>query len=572
MSTSSSHQENPEPKKVQFPLDSTAYQILDEIGFGISAVVYKAICLPMNNTMVAIKSIDLDQSRADFDNILRETKTLSLLSHPNILSAYCSFTVDHHLWWLLLLSQYSTVMPFMSAGSLQSIISSAFPDGLPEPCIAIVLRETLNAMSYLHDQGHLHRDFKAANILIDFNGSVKVANFGVSASVYEANLSGESSTRLNDVAGTPYWIAPEVIHSHNGYGCKADVWSFGITALELARGGPPLSNLPPSKSLLLKIMKRFGFSDYENRQDKNYKSKKFSKAFKDFVGCCLDQDPNKRPTAERLLKHSFFKYCQGLDFLVKHVLLGLPSVEERFKKTRGLGGLMKEKGINAEHDEDEEEDDEGSSARQRAKHRRISGWNFNEDKFDLDPVFPVEPQGDSAVKMVRFGGETIIQDRGGEWSESNPSSPGRVGEEAKSENVGVIGAEREAMAVGEHSENVGETRGLLGGGGGVDEEALVGALSGNVGGDLDRGVILVKLADFLGSLDQQRQQILKLFGMFRRVESWEVIRKQKMGQVIERLRVKLENERERNFQLEMELEFVRIQISGAYSSAGAGID
>ncbi|CAB4261682.1 unnamed protein product [Prunus armeniaca] len=449
MSTSSSHQENPEPKKVQFPLDSTAYQILDEIGFGVSAVVYKAICLPMNNTIVAIKSIDLDQSRAEFDNILRETKMLSLLSHPNILSAYCSFTVDRHLW---------VVMPFMSAGSLQSIISSAFPDGLPEPCIAVVLRETLNAMSYLHDQGHLHRDIKAGNILIDFNGSVKVADFGISASVYEANLSGESSIRLNDVAETPYWIAPEVIHSHNGYGCKADVWSFGITALELARGGPPLSNLPPSKSLLLKIMKRFGFSDYENRQDKNYKSKKFSKAFKDLVGCCLDQDPNKRPTAE--------------------------SVEERFKKTRGLGGLMKEKGINAEHDEDEEEDDEGSSARQRAKHRRISGWNFNEDEFGLVPVFPVEPQGDSAVKMVRFGGETIIQDRGVEWSESNPSSPGRVGEEAKSENVGVIGAEREAMAVGEHSENVGETRGLLGGGG-VDEEALVGALSGNVGGEAE---------------------------------------------------------------------------------------
>ncbi|CAB4292224.1 unnamed protein product [Prunus armeniaca] len=562
MSTSSSHQENPEPKKVQFPLDSTAYQILDEIGFGVSAVVYKAICLPMNNTIVAIKSIDLDQSRAEFDNILRETKMLSLLSHPNILSAYCSFTVDRHLW---------VVMPFMSAGSLQSIISSAFPDGLPEPCIAVVLRETLNAMSYLHDQGHLHRDIKAGNILIDFNGSVKVADFGISASVYEANLSGESSIRLNDVAETPYWIAPEVIHSHNGYGCKADVWSFGITALELARGGPPLSNLPPSKSLLLKIMKRFGFSDYENRQDKNYKSKKFSKAFKDLVGCCLDQDPNKRPTAERLLRHSFFKNCRGLDFLVKYVLLGLSSVEERFKKTRVLGGLMKEKGINAEHDEDEEEDDEGSSARQRAKHRRISGWNFNEDEFGLVPVFPVEPQGDSAVKMVRFGGETIIQDRGVEWSESNPSSPGRVGEEAKSENVGVIGAEREAMAVGEHSENVGETRGLLGGGG-VDEEALVGALSGNVGGGLDREALLGKLAGFLGSLDEQRQKILTLYGVLRRAESRQVIREQQVGQVIERLRVELENERERNFQLDMELEILRIQISGAYSSTGAGID
>ncbi|KAI5347978.1 hypothetical protein L3X38_000865 [Prunus dulcis] len=429
-----------------------------------------------------------------------------------------------------------------------------------------------NGKSKTHkSKGHLHRDIKAGNILIDFNGSVKVADFGVSASVSEANLSGESSIRLNDVAGTPYWIAPEVLHSHNGYGCKADVWSFGITALELAHGGPPLSNLPPSKSLLLKIMKRFHFSDYENHQDKNYKSKKFSKAFKDLVGCCLDQDPNKRPTAERLLRHSFFKNYKGLDFLVKNVLLGLPSVEERFKKTQGLGGLMKEKGINAEHGEDEEEDDEGSSARQRAKHRRISGWNFNEDEFVLYPVFPVEPEGDSAVKMVRFGGETIIQDRAGEWSESNPSSPGRVGEEAKSENVGVIGAEREAMSVGEHSENVGETGGLLGGGG-VDVEALVGALSGNVGGGLYGEIMLGKLADFIGSLDQQRQQILTLFGMVRGVDARQVIREEEMGQVIERLRVELENERERNFQLEMELESLRIQVSGAHSSTGAGID
>ncbi|KAH0986780.1 hypothetical protein GBA52_013957 [Prunus armeniaca] len=99
-------------------------------------------------------------------------------------------------------------MPFMSAVSLQSIISSAFPDGLPETCIAVVLRETLNAMSYLHDQGHLHRVIKVGNILIDSNGSVKVADFGVSASVYEANSSGESSIRLNDIAGTPYWMAP----------------------------------------------------------------------------------------------------------------------------------------------------------------------------------------------------------------------------------------------------------------------------------------------------------------------------------------------------------------------------
>lgn len=141
----------------QYPLDSNSYKILHEIGAGVSAVVYKAICLPKNSTIVAIKSIDLDnKSRSvDFDNVRRETKIMSLLSHPNILNAHCSFMVDRRLW---------VVMPFMSAGSLQSIIASSFPNGLSEPSIAVVLKEILNALSYLHDQGQLHRDIKAGNV------------------------------------------------------------------------------------------------------------------------------------------------------------------------------------------------------------------------------------------------------------------------------------------------------------------------------------------------------------------------------------------------------------------------
>lgn len=229
-------------KRVQYPLDSSSYKLLNEIGEGVSAVVYKALCIPMNSAAVAIKSIDLDLSRPDLDDVRREAKTLSLLSHPNILWA---------------------VMPFMAAGSLQSIISHSHPNGLTEPCIAVVLRDTLNALSYLHGQGHLHRDIKAGNILVDTNGQVKLADFGVSASIYESTTttSSSSSLKFTDVAGTPYWMAPEVIHSHTGYSFKADIWSFGITALELAHGRPPLSHLPPSKFMMLKITKRFPFSD-----------------------------------------------------------------------------------------------------------------------------------------------------------------------------------------------------------------------------------------------------------------------------------------------------------------------
>ncbi|KAJ0034365.1 hypothetical protein Pint_24634 [Pistacia integerrima] len=522
------HEPEESSKKIQYPLDAKAYKILDEIGVGVSAVVYKAICVPMDSILVAIKAIDLDQSRADLENVRRETKTMSLISHPNVLRAHCSFNVDCRLW---------VVMPFMSCGSLQSIISSSFPDGLPEPCIAIVLKETLNALSYLHNQGHLHRDVKAGNILIDSDGSVKLADFGVSASIYETNTApgwGQSTSSsplmLTDVAGTPYWMAPEVIHSHNGYSLKADIWSFGITALELAHGRPPLSNLPPSKSLLMKITKRFRFSDYETK--KNFKSKKFSKAFKDMVASCLHQDPSNRPSAEKLLKHFFFKNCKGTDFLVKNLLHGLPSVEERFK-----GGKNS-------HKNGSDGEDTGSEL---VKQRRISGWNFNEEGFQMEPVFPTEAKDDTVVKQVRFGGETIIPDNkssGSDYSgQCNLSSPKQDGEEAQVVTQGESeGDNRELTASA--SESMG---GSGGDGGEVDREAMVG------------GLVALRR-----SLDEQRQQVSNMIVLL----GGEVSREDQLVQLNDRLRMELEAEKQKNFELEMELEFLKLQISGAYNSGG----
>ncbi|KAL4359175.1 hypothetical protein HN51_018889 [Arachis hypogaea] len=405
MATKDSSSELESPRRLQYPLDSTSYKLLDEIGSGVSAVVYKAICIPINSSLVAIKSIDLDGSRPDFDDVRREVKTLSLLSHPNILNAHCCFTVDHRLW---------VVMPFMAGGSFQSIISHSFPDGFSEPCIAFILRETLNALSYLHSQGHLHRDIKAGNILVDSNGSVKLADFGVSASIYESIMSSSSSSSssssvpgccscsslmLKDVAGTPYWMAPEVIHSHVGYSFKADIWSFGITALELAHGRPPLSHLPPSKSMILKITKRFRFSDLDKfGGGSTSHGKKFSKNFKDMVASCLDQDPAKRPTAEKLLKHPFFRNCKGSEFLVKNVLHGLPSVEKRYKE------ISKASSMNNNNNDDDDDDDEVKHGK-LMKQRRISGWNFNEDGLELEPVFPNDEDDEAKATREAKGEE-----------------------------------------------------------------------------------------------------------------------------------------------------------------------
>ncbi|KAG6408877.1 hypothetical protein SASPL_131903 [Salvia splendens] len=473
-----------------YPLDSNCYQILDEIGRGMSAVVYKAVCIPMESSVVAIKAIDLEKSKMDFENVRREAKIMTLLCHPNILRAHCSFTVKSSLW---------VVMPFMSGGSLQSIIASSYPDGLPEPCIAAVLREILSALSYLHDQGHLHRDIKAGNILLDSNGVVKLADFGVSASVYESSLScgwaGSSSSMsrmlLTDVTGTPYWMAPEVIHSHTGYGIKADIWSFGITALELAHGRPPLSHLPPSKSMMMKITKKFRFSDHYDKT-KASMSKRFSKSFKDMVGLCLDHDPSKRPTAEKLLKHSFFKNCKGPDFLVKNVLHGVPAVEQRFKgaEIHRLGSLSR----SSEDDEDDEADG------QIVKHRRISGWNFNEEGFELDPVFPAD---DAAAK------QDVIEEEGDGENES------------------------------------GDARGVEGGGG---SGAAV--------------TVLQTMLALRDSLDDQRQRVGQIIA-FLRGEQQPVgaTREEQLMQEIANLRMEVENQRKKRCDLEMEIEFMKMQFS-----------
>nr|CAB3465743.1 unnamed protein product [Digitaria exilis] len=367
-----------EAATTKYPLNAESYRLLCKIGSGVSAVVYKAVCLPLGPTaVVAIKAIDLERSRANLDDVWREAKAMALLSHRNVLRAHCSFTVGTHLW---------VVMPFMGAGSLHSILSHGFPDGLPEPCVAVVLRDTLHALCYLHEQGRIHRDIKAGNILLDSDGSVKLADFGVSASIYETSPAAPSTAALSlSLAGTPYWMAPEVIHSHVGYGIKADIWSFGITALELAHGRPPLSHLPPSKSMLLRITSRVRLEDdaevvsSSSSSSSGRKKKRFSKAFRDMVSSCLCQEPSRRPSAEKLLRHAFFRGCRSNEYLVRNVLVAVPTIEERCKDATDLCGCASG----------------GARCLSPCRHgggggggknRRISGWNFNEESLEFDPT------------------------------------------------------------------------------------------------------------------------------------------------------------------------------------------
>ncbi|KAL7607114.1 hypothetical protein Lser_V15G20675 [Lactuca serriola] len=337
-----------DPKK-KFPLDGKDYKLYEEIGEGVSASVYRALCVPLNET-VAIKVLDLEKCNNDLDGIRREVQTMSLIEHPNLLRAYCSFTTGQSLW---------VVTPYMAAGSCLHIIKSSYQEGFEEPVIATLLREVLKALVYLHNQGHIHRDVKAGNILVDFNGSVKLADFGVSACMFDT---GDRQRSRTTFVGTPCWMAPEVMQQLHGYDFKADIWSFGITALELAHGHAPFSKYPPMKVLLMTLQNAPPGLDYE-------RDKKFSKSFKEMVAACLVKDPKKRPSSEKLLKHPFFKNARTIDYLENTILNGLFPLGDRFRmlKAKEAELLMQNKELFGEREH----------LSQQEYIRGISAWNFN---------------------------------------------------------------------------------------------------------------------------------------------------------------------------------------------------
>ncbi|CAG9330471.1 unnamed protein product [Blepharisma stoltei] len=270
----------------------------DKIGEGAYGSVFRGIH-KLTGSRVAIKIIPIGD---DIESLKTEISIMKQLSHPNIVGYIGSYIKDDELWMII---------EYCVAGSVADLIK-VNKSPLNEQQISSICQAVLKGLNYLHENNKIHRDIKAANILIDHRGVAKLCDFGVSAHVLNKNSKNDT------IIGTPLWMSPEVI-SKTHYNNKTDIWSLGITAIEMAEGQPPYSHLHPIR--VMQAVQR-------NPAQGLFEPSKWSHEFNDFVHECLRVNFQERPSSKELLNHPFIRNSLGNKILSQLVSNSLANIEK----------------------------------------------------------------------------------------------------------------------------------------------------------------------------------------------------------------------------------------------------